>query len=206
MRFFHDDERLDLLVVFLEDEGEVAVGDVVRVGLSVVTSEVGVVTPSASEAIWRLACTNLALSRQVWQVRGRDLGDLSVAVSKIHNRISLLLRSSGACRQALQHLEHLALPDRETAASVFAQLTHLPAPAKRSMAGLFVHQRRQILPNGETELIPSSGLGLWNATTAAARELGVASSRPLGIAAGKLLQEPFQTKLVDSYSERASRR
>lgn len=202
-----NDETLEILLVFQQGEGEVAVGDVVRVGVSVMTSEVGAVTPSASGAVWRLICSNLAVTCEMWRSRGRDLGDLSVVVPKIHSQVSGLLDSAGAGRQSMQELAHLELLDREAAVAAFAGKIRMSKVARQRLAVSFVQQRQQLLPNGRQERLPPTGLGLWNAATGAARELGVKDSRPLEVAAGRLLQEPFRKKFTTAYNQRvASRR
>jgi hypothetical protein len=72
------DQRLYLQVVFNRIEGEVTKGDVVKLAVTLVNSEIGLSYAEILSSVWRLVCENGLVSESVFKKRhaGRRVGDL----------------------------------------------------------------------------------------------------------------------------------
>jgi hypothetical protein len=196
---FHLSEcRLSLTAAFPQTKGEIALGDVVRSGLEVRNSEVGLEPPSIYQTIERLACLNLATLEQMWGARGASLGDLAQASTDLQIRLALIVRDQATRRRQLRKLRELPLPDRALAATVFARRARLTGIARAATRTAFV-SGGQVLPSGEQEPLEATAFGLWNALTAAAQLLDGKEGVRLRKAAGKLLDATFVSELVAAY-------
>ncbi len=172
--------------------------DIVRTGLLLYNSDVGIHPAGVSELVERVLCGNLAVGAEQWRVRGEGLGALAGGLTQLHLRVTNLMRQQNRGAEGLERLRGIALPARARAAAALASAARLSTDARRALTATFVGASQR-LASGEHEHLEASGFGLWNAATAAGKAQSGSAADQLMRAAGRLLQPTFQSRFVAAY-------